>query len=146
VKRPVYARRDNAPEGSLPGLKPSKASIKAGEFASGMKKYRYVKNPNSADGALKVRETGKAFARVTDYQGNIKMRKYDHLFGKRGLHPDAQFMKLNKNNVAEEKDLLTNFKLWWARLFRKNETVPDHLKDKRGKPRYDKGEAGLWND
>ena len=60
------------------------------------------------------------------------------------LHPDAQFVKINKNNVAAEKDMMTNFKLWWARLFRKSETQPDHLKDKRGKPRYDKGEAGLW--
>ena len=51
---------------------------------------------------------------------------------------------INKNNVPEEKDMLTNLKLWWARLFKKSETQPDHLKEKGGKPRYDKGEAGLW--
>lgn len=145
VRQPEYGRRKNAPEGSMPGLKPSKASVKASEYARGLKQYNYVRNPNSADAALKVRESGKAFARASDYQGNIKMRKFD-LFGKRELHPDSKFVKLNKNNVAEEKDLLTNFKLWWARLFKKNDTQPDHLKDKRGKPRYDKGEAGLWYD
>jgi hypothetical protein len=43
--------------------------------------------------------------------------------------------------------MLTNFKLWWSKLFfKKNETLPDHLKDKGRKPRYDKGEQGLWND
>ena len=73
------------------------------------------------------------------------MKKFD-LFGKRGLHPDAQFVKTNKNNVAGEKDAFTNFRLWWARLFKKNETQPDHLKDKGHKPRYDKGEQGMWND
>lgn len=145
VKRPEYGTRKNAPEGSIPGLKPSKATREAGQYALGMRAYKYVKNPGSAEGALKVREVGKAFARATDYQGNIKMRKFE-LFGKRQLHPDAQFVKINKNNVDEEKDMLTNFKLWWSRLFRKNETLPDHLKDKRGKPRYDRGEQGLWYD
>ncbi len=145
VKRPEYVRRRNAPEGSLPSLKPGKASMKAGDYVSGVKSYRYVKNPSSADGALRVRNTGQAFARAADYQGDIKMRKFD-LFGRKGLHPDAQFMKINKNNVAEERDAVTNLKLFWARLFKKNETQPDHLKDKRGKPRYDKGEAGLWYD
>jgi hypothetical protein len=53
-------------------------------------------------------------------------------------------VKINKNNVDGERDLLTNFKLWWARLFKKEETQPDHLKDKGHKPRYDKGEKGLW--
>ena len=86
-----------------------------------------------------------AYARAGEFQGNIKMKKFD-LFGRRDLHPDAKFVKLNKNNVAEEKDMLTNFKLWWARLFRKNDTQTDHLKDKGHRPRYDKGEAGLWYD
>jgi hypothetical protein len=145
VQQRAYGQRKNAPDGALPGLKPSKASIQAGEYTKVIKSFKYVRNPNSSDDALKVREPGKAFARSTDYQGNIKMKKFD-LFGRRDLHPDAQFVKLNKNNVAGEKDMLTNFKLWWSRLFRKNETQPDHLKDKRGKPRYDKGETGLWYD
>lgn len=145
VRQPEYGRRKDAPEGSIPGVKASKTSVKASEYARGLKQYNYVRNPSSNRNAVSVRETGKAFARASDYQGNIKMRKFD-LFGKRDLHPDAKFVKLNKNNVAEEKDVFTNFKLWWARLFKKNDTQPDHLKDKRGKPRYDKGEAGLWYD
>jgi hypothetical protein len=146
VKRPEYARRKNAPEDALLGLKPTKSSIKAYVFSKGIKRdWKYVKNSSSSDDALRVREPGKAFGKATDYQGNIKMKKFE-LFAKRDLHPDAKFIKLNKNNVAEERDMLTNFKLWWARLFKKNDTQPDHLKDKRGKPRYDKGESGLWND
>lgn len=145
VKQHPYGRRNGAPEGSLPGLKPTKESVRASEFARGMKQYRYVRNSSSSRDALRVREPGKAFARATDYQGNIKLKKYE-LFGRRDRHPDAQFVKTNKNNVDSERDMFTNFKLWWARLFKKNETQPGHLKDKGHKPRYDKGEQGLWND
>jgi hypothetical protein len=127
------------------GVKPTASSVKAGGYARGVKRdWDYIKNPSSAREAQRVREPGKAFARSTDYQGNIKMKKFELFNKKRELHPDAKFVKLNKNNVAEEKDMLTNFKLWWARLFKKSETQPDHLKEKERKPRYDKGESGLW--
>ncbi len=123
----------------------SKSSVKANEYARGIRRdWDYIRNPSSADEALKTREPGKAFARSSAYQGNIKMKKFDLFEKNRGLHPDTKFIKTNKNNVAEEKDILTNFKLWWARLFKKQETQPDHLKEKGKKPRYDKGEAGMW--
>jgi hypothetical protein len=48
--------------------------------------------------------------------------------------------------MNDERDTLTNFKLWWARLFKKQDNQPDHLKEKLKKPRYDKGEQGLWYD
>lgn len=146
VKEKDYSKKPHAADGSLPGVGPSKSSIKASEYARGIKlEWNYKRNPSSADEALKTREPGKAFARATDYQGNIKMKKYE-LFAKKNLHPDAQFVKLNKNNVKEEKGLLTNFKLLWARWFKKSDTQPDHLKEKIQKPRYDKREQGLWYD
>ena len=74
------------------------------------------------------------------------MPYWDYREAKKDLHPDAQFVKTNKNNVDDEKGLFTNFKLWWARLFKKNDTQPDHLKEKIRKPRYDKREQGLWYD
>jgi hypothetical protein len=140
-----FERNPNSAEEALKKAKPSSGVFKTDGLQVRVKQPEYVKHPNSAKEALKVREPGRAVARIGDYQGNIKMRKYE-LFSKRGLHPDAKFVKLNKNNVAEEKDMLTNFKLWWARLFKKSDNQPEHLKDKRGKPRYDKGEAGLWYD
>ncbi|MBX2961615.1 MAG: hypothetical protein KF687_03830 [Cyclobacteriaceae bacterium] len=146
VKEKDYSKKPNAADGSLPGIGPTKSSIKASEYARGIKMdWRYVRNPNSADDALKVREPGKAFAKVTDYQGNIRMKKYE-LSRNKNLHPDAQFVKTNQNNVKEEKSMLTNFKLMWARLFKKSDTQPDHLKEKIQKPRYDKREQGLWYD
>jgi hypothetical protein len=146
VRQPLHGLRKNAPEGALAGLKPRKASIKASTYSRVMKqRWDYIKNPNAADASLKIREPGRAFARSTDYQGNIKMKKFD-LFGRRDLHPDAKFVKTNKNNVPNEKGVVTNFRLWWARLFKKNDNQPQHLKDKTGKPRYDKREAGLWYD
>ncbi|QOI97038.1 MAG: hypothetical protein HRU69_05815 [Flammeovirgaceae bacterium] len=146
VKEGDYKTKPLAAKGSLPGIAASKTSLKASEYYKVSKlTWDYKHNPSSDKEALNVREPGKAFARVTDYQGNIRMRKFD-LFGKKDYHPDAQFVKTNKNNVKEEKDFLTNFKLWWARLFRKNETQPDNLKEKIRKPRFDKREQGLWYD
>jgi hypothetical protein len=145
VKQLPYGKKPKAAEGAMPGIKPSKSSVKAGEFSRSVKSpWEYVHNHSSAKEALKVREPGKAFVKATDYQGNIKMQKFRFFEKNRGLHPDAKFVKINKNNVDSERDLLTNFKLWWARLFKKEETQPDHLKEKGKKPRYDKGEEGLW--
>lgn len=140
-----YARNPNSSEDALMQRRPDKAAYKADELQTKVKQYNYIKNPSSADAALKVREPGKAFVRATDYQGNIKMKKFD-LFARNDLHPDSKFVKINKNNVSEEKDLLTNFKLWWSNMFKKNETQPDHLKEKERRPRYDNGEQGLWYD
>lgn len=145
IKQQDYKKKPNAAENAMRGIGPGKNSIKASEFTKAMRQnWNYKHNPNAADEALDSHEPGKAFARATDYQGNIKMRKV--FFGKKGLHPDSQFVKINKNNVDDERDMLTNFKLWWARLFKKSDTQPDHLKEKYKKPRYDKREQGLWYD
>lgn len=145
MKQREVGYRKNAPEGALPGIKPSKETVKASQYARGVRRtWDYVHNPSSSDEALKVREPGKAFGRSTDYQGNIKMQKFRLFEKNRELHPDAKFVKTNKNNVDGERDIFTNFKLWWARLFKKQENQPDHLKEKGPKPRYDKGEDGLW--
>jgi hypothetical protein len=145
MKQRPHGKKKNAPEDAIPGLTPSKQTVKASQYARGVRRtWDYIHNPSSAEEAMRVREPGKAFARSTDYQGNIKMQKFRLFEKNRALHPDAKFVKINKNNVDSERDLLTNFKLWWARLFKKEETQPDHLKDKGHKPRYDKGEKGLW--
>jgi len=145
IKQKEYGRKPHAAEGSMAGIKPSKSSVKANEYARSVKRnWDYIRNPSSADEALKTREPGKAFARVSAYQGNIKMQKYTFFEKNRAQHPDTKFIKPNKNNVDEERDALTNFKLWWARLFKNQETQPENLKYKGRKPRYDKGEQGLW--
>ncbi|MEP6737861.1 MAG: hypothetical protein ABJA70_20215 [Chryseolinea sp.] len=147
VKQPAYGRKPHAVEGSLPGFNPSSSTVRASEYARGVKRnWDYVRNPSSSEAALKVREPGKAFAKMTAYQGNIKMHKYELFERNRALHPDSKFVKTGKNNVDGERDPLTNFKLWWSRLFKKEETQPEGLKYKGRKPRYDKGEAGLWYD
>jgi hypothetical protein len=146
VKQQDYKKRPNAAEGSMLGIGPGKNSTKASEFTRAMRQnWNYKHNPNSADESLDTHEPSKAFGKSTNYQGNIKMKKFE-FFGKKELHPDSKFVKINKNNTDEERSMLTNFKLWWARLFKKSETQPDHLKEKYRKPRYDKGEQGLWAD
>lgn len=98
-----YHTKPHAADEALKGIAPSRASVKASEFSKALKReWDYHHNPASAKEALDVREPGKAFGRATDYQGNIRMKKFE-LFDKRELHPDAQFVKTNKNNVKEEK-------------------------------------------
>ena len=141
VKEGDYQTKPNAARGSMPGIAPSKSSVKASEYAKGVKMYwSYKLNPNSADGALKGRSPGKAYAKIGDYQGNTKMRKYnDH-----ALHPDAQFAHSHNDNVKGERTIMMNIKLMWAKLFKKSDTQPDHLKERERSPRYDKREKGLW--
>jgi hypothetical protein len=146
VKRRDYVRNKDIAETAQKKLKPTETDKATSGMYARVKQYHYVRNPSSSDDALKVREPGKAFARATDYQGNIKMQKYKLFEKNRALHPDAQFVRTNKNNVKGEKDALTNLKLWWARLFKKEETQPEHLKEKLKKPRYDDGEKGMWYD
>jgi hypothetical protein len=146
VKEKNYKKRPHAADGSMPGIAPGKNSIRASEYTRVVRQnWDYKRNPSSARGSLNVREPGKAFLDATHYQGNIKLKRFD-FFRKKDFHPDSRFVKTNKNNTDEERGLLTNFKLWWARLFKKNENQPDHLKEKVKKPRYDKGEQGLWYD
>jgi hypothetical protein len=146
VKEKDYKKKPNAADGSMPGIGPGKNSIRASEYTRVVRqRWDYKHNPSSSNDALKTREPGKAFVTATSYQGNIKMKRFD-FFRKKDLYPDSRFVKTNKNNTDEERSILTNFKLWWARLFKKNESQPDHLKDKTKKPRYDKGEQGLWYD
>jgi hypothetical protein len=146
VRRRAYVKNDNAADAALKKLRPTSTDRDVGELQTRVRQYNYVRNPSSTKDALKVREPGKAFARATDYQGNIKMQKFRLRDRNTELHPDARFVKTNRNNVREERDAMTNFKLWWARLFKKQETQPDHLKEKIKKPRYDKGEQGMWYD
>ncbi|NOT75606.1 MAG: hypothetical protein HOP08_11800 [Cyclobacteriaceae bacterium] len=143
VRQGDYQKKPNAAKNSLPGIAPSKATVKASEYSKSMKQYwDYKHNPSSSKESLKVRAPGKAFARISDYQGNVKMHKYS---GSR-LHPDAQFAHGYEDNVKGERTLLMNVKLMWGKLFRKNETQPENLKEKLQKPRYDKREKGMWND
>ena len=129
VKQPEYGNKPHAFEGAMPGIKPSKNSVKASEYAGNVRRnWDYIHNPSSAQEALRTREPGKAYARAAAYQGNIKMQKFALFEKNRNLHPDTKFIKPNKNNVDSERDAVTNFKLWWARLFKKEETQPENVK------------------
>jgi len=104
------------------------------------KSYRL--NPHSNKQALKVIYPGRAYARIGDYQGNMKMHKG---YGGK-LHPDAKFAHGNENNVKSERTIFTNVKLFWSRIFKKNDNQPAAVKTKVRRPRYDKKESELWKD
>jgi hypothetical protein len=95
-----YVKNPNQVDDAIRKARPHKTTYQVDDLQVKLKQYNYIRNPSSAEDALKVREPGKAFGRSTDYQGNIKMKKFD-LFEKhnRELHPDSKFVKINKNNV-----------------------------------------------
>jgi hypothetical protein len=137
-----YVHNPHSVEEALKKEKPH-LNYKAGNFASGAKVIgRRSHSPNSVDDALDSYHN-KASARRTDYQGNIKMKKF---FERRGESPDAKFVNPGENNVKEDRTIVTNMKLFWSRVFKKSESQPSNLKDRSNKLRYDKGEKGLWAD
>lgn len=141
VKAKDISHNKNSKRGALPGVAPSKASVKAGEYVRVIRMHwNYKRNPNSANAARKTIGPGKAEGRIGDYQGNVKMRKHSM----RGLHPDAKFAHSEEDNVKEERGFLTNVKLFWNKMFHKNGNQPSSVKDKPKKPQYDKREKGLW--
>lgn len=141
VKEGNYSRKKNASRDALPGIAPSRATVKAGEYSRNMKMYwNYKHNPSNSADARKVIAPGKAEARIHDYQGNVKMRK----FSVSGMHPDAKFAHSEEDNVKEERSFLTNVKLFWEKMFNKGGTQPASVKDKGKKLQYDKREKGLW--
>lgn len=179
VKQKEVGTKPNAVKGSMPGVEPTKATVKASEYVGTLKVYweykhnpssvdeaqktikyskafaqatsfagktrltkNYRHNPNSDKDALKVIAPARAYARIGDYQGNIKMNKFNH----KKHFPDAQFAHSKGNNVKEERTIATDVKLLWSKLFKKNATQPDAVKDKVRRPRYDKKEKELWKD
>ena len=141
VKAKQTGTKPKAVKGSMPGLAPTKATVKASEYSRSMKMYwSYKHNPSSADLSLKTIAPGRAHARIADYQGNIKMGKYND---KRFL-PDAKFAHGKQNNVKQERTMMTDFKLIWTKIFKKNGTQPTAVKEKPVRPRYDKRERELW--
>ncbi len=133
---------------ALKGIAPEKQWYEAGTYTGRMKQPEYVQAPNSVRDALKVLPPGRANARIGDYQGNVRMKKYDlhKLLGRPEMHPDTQFAGSRRDNVKGERSLFMSIKLFWGKTFRKNETQPASVKEKTGRPRYDKREEGLWND
>lgn len=179
VKQKETSTKPKAVKGSMPGVGPTQATIKASEYTGRIKVYwDYKHNPSSAEGSLKTLKNTKSFeqattfagktrltknyrhnpnshkdalkgiapgrasARIDDYQGNVKMNKYNH----KKHFPDAEFAHGKENNVKGERTIMTDFKLLFTKLFKKNNMQPDAVKDKVRRPRYDKKEKELWKD
>lgn len=138
----AYQHNPNGNDHALKTIKPTNSFTKGNAYAGGLKMKKYIHNPNSNKNALDVLAPGRAVARIKDYQGNIKMNKPN---GK-NLFPDAQFAHGYRGNVKQERTFMMNVKLKWAKLFRKNATQPDAVKEKVRRPRYDKRERDLWKD
>ena len=137
-----YKHNPRSHDLALKTIKPSNSFVRGNAYAGGLKMKKYVHNPNSYKNALDVLAPGRAVARIKDYQGNLKMNKPQ---GK-NLRPDAQFAHGFRDNVKQDRTFLMNIKLKWAKLFRKNASQPDAVKEKVRRPRYDKKERDLWKD
>jgi hypothetical protein len=126
------AKKDNSKKGSS----------EVTEFASGARSVDRRHNPYAVDDALKGTYYGsKATAKMGTFHGNLKAKKFGN---DRSLHPDSKFAHNGENNVKDERTFLTNVKLWWTKLFHDSESQPSSVKEKERRPRYDKGEIGMW--
>ncbi len=135
-----YKRNPNSSKEAMPGKPPLSATTKAMRFQGRFKMTAsYKKKPNAADGAMRGIGPSKAAISASNYQGNLKMKK--GRFGDK--HPSFKFNDKPNGSVEKTKFSL---KLLWSKLFKKSENQPDFLKEKPRKPRYDKGEEGLWNE
>ncbi len=141
MKQGDYQRKPKAAESAMSGLAPGKSTVRASAFGGKSKMTReYVHNPKSAALALKVLSQPKAYAKIGDYQGNMKMRKPT---GK-DLHPDAKFAHLGQSNIKTDRTIFTNIKLIWAKMFKKGENQPEAAKTNEHPLRYDRKEKDLW--
>ncbi len=137
-----YKNNPSGNDHALRTIKPTNSFTKGNVYPGGLKMKKYVHNPNSNKNALNVLAPDRAVARIKDYQGNLKMSK-PH--GK-NLLLDAQYAHGFRGNVKQDRTFLMNIKLKWAKLFKKNATQPDAVKEKVRRPRYDKKERDLWKD
>ncbi len=138
-----YKHNPSSAKAALNTISPNRAFAKGNNFQGRTrltKNYRH--NPKTDKDALKVIAPGRAYARINNYQGNMKMSK-PH--GSK-LHPDAKFAHDHNDNVKSERTILTNVRLWWSKLFKKNDIQPTAVKEKVRRPRYDKKEKDLWKD
>ena len=136
-----YKHNPKSNDNAMKGIRPPKDLHRVVEFSGNSRLAKARKhNPSTHKDAMKVLLPGKAYARINDFAGNSKMKKYND----NRLHPDAQFAHGFRDNVKQERTLLMNFKLFWAKLFRKNDNQPGIVKEKEHRPRYDKKERDLW--
>ncbi|MBK5280051.1 MAG: hypothetical protein JJE09_14420 [Bacteroidia bacterium] len=146
----VSGKHWNNNEQAIDVVSAGKGAIGGATFQGKMKTGKPEKGGGSVSGKLWNNNeeplvklgagSGKATARIRDYQGNLKMHKYNDS----RLHPDSKFAHSFHDNVKEERTFLINVKLFWSKVFKKSDTQPEHLKEKVRKPRYDKGEEGMW--
>ncbi len=138
-----FKHNSSSSKSALHARKPNAAFGKGNTFQGRARLTRnYRHSPRGDKDALKVLAPGRAYAKIGNYQGNLKMSK-PH--GKK-LHPDAKFAHGYRDNVKSERTFLMNVKLWWAKLFKKNDNQTEAVKEKVRRPRYDKKEKELWKD
>ncbi|MDX1628341.1 MAG: hypothetical protein R3345_06560 [Fulvivirga sp.] len=136
-----YKQNPNAVDEALVTKAPGKGTRKGYDFSGRFKMTaNYERNKLASQESLKGIGPSKAAVKANQYQGNLKMKKGKVV----DTHPSFKFDKKPQDNPIEKTKF--SLKLLWSRLFKKNENQPQHLKEKKRKPRYDKGEEGLWNE
>ena len=80
VKQGKYTKKPNAKEGTLKGIAPNSATVKASEYEGRMKMlWSYKHNPSSNKSALDVRKPNQTFSKGNTFQGRARLtRNYRH--------------------------------------------------------------------
>ncbi len=123
-----------------PGSVHDKAMHSMGRFKD---KRKRKLAPNVDKKALMAVHPQKHYYDEAKYTGTIKIKKRKV----NDSHPSYRYTGSHKKeNGKEAKEKTFKFKIWWAKLFKKNESQPEVLKEKTRTPRYDKREKDLWNE
>ncbi|MDH5476013.1 MAG: hypothetical protein OEX22_10010, partial [Cyclobacteriaceae bacterium] len=104
-------------------------------------KTNYKHNPKSHEDALKGIAPKNSAYKAMAFQGNFKIKKTY----KKGMHPSAKYTTYHKPlNSLKEKEKTIKFKIWWAKLIKRNENQPPSVKEKIRKPRYSESAKDIW--
>ena len=140
--------------GNMKVLKPDRQDKKLRGTSSDMQQagmYKVRKEKDKAagyttyQGTLKLptlkartRHFEKLSAKVHQYDGDIRYRKPG-----KDMHPSVYYLKSKNLNSYEQKEKYRRWRLVITHIFDKKDQ-PQHLKEKKRKPRYDKDESEIW--
>lgn len=123
-----------------PGTHYKDRSMRQAKQRSSYTAARYGGNIKVPSRASQKRQYEKLSKKVHQFEGNIRLR-----YGKKDMHPSVADQKA-KRYKPEQQAKLRRLHQWWNGLWKKNADQPQHVKEKKRKPRYDRDEGEIWNE
>lgn len=123
-----------------PGTHYSDRSTRQAKQRSSYAAARYGGNIKVPSRASQKRQYEQLSKKVHQFEGNIRLR-----YNKKNMHPSVADQKAKRYN-QEQQARLRKLHHWWSGLWKKNADQPQHVKEKKRRPRYDRDEGEIWNE